>query len=152
MLETVLEKFDTCDSFAEVMAVLETLTPEQTILLDGVITAVTFEIAAFKNTDAQAVINMVDPDMRAEGFAPDAEFFGRLSREQLLQVSVEITPDAPIKKDKKPDMIAALLPHVQASGWLPRQLRTPSYHLASPAQGGEGGSSNTEQSTNQEAA
>ncbi len=127
MFAQVLDKFYTCETFAEVMAVLETLEPEQTILLDGVITATSFEVEALKNTDAQWVVNQIDPNMRAEGFAVNAEFLGRLSLYQLLLISVEIDPDAPIKKAKKPDMLAAILPRIEATAWLPPQLRTPSY-------------------------
>ena len=65
--------------------------------------------------------------MGAEGFTIDAAFLGRLSRDQLSLISAEISPDAPITKGKKPDMVATILHLITQSGWLPEQLRTPSY-------------------------
>ena len=65
--------------------------------------------------------------MGSTGFAPDAEFLKGISRDQLLLISAEIDDTNLIKKAKKPDMVQALVPRVEASGWLPPQLRTPSY-------------------------
>jgi ParB/RepB/Spo0J family partition protein len=114
-------------SFVDVLAKLETFTPEDITLLEAMMAARLFKVDALKNTDAQTIINLIDATMTAEGFAVDAEFLGRLSRDQLLLISAEITPDAPIKKGKKPEMLEALLPQITASNWLPPQLRTPSY-------------------------
>lgn len=57
----------------------------------------------------------------------DALRAGKLSRDQLALISVEINPDEPVAKGKKPEMVAAVLPLIEKSGWLPPQLRTPSY-------------------------
>jgi ParB/RepB/Spo0J family partition protein len=119
--------FEHAENFAAVLAVLETMDAEALVKLDALIAARLFFVNALKNTDAQFIINQVDPDMTAEGFRPDEAFFSRLSRDQLLLISAEIAPDSPIKKAPKPAMLDALLPQVAASLWLPPQLRTPRY-------------------------
>lgn len=121
------ELFKGATSFADVFAKLETLTPEAVLEVEAVLASCQLSLTAIKNTDAAALIMLVDPDMRAGGFAPDEAFFARLSRDQLLLISAEIHEGNIIKKGKKPDMVQAILPQVQASGWLPPQLRTPSY-------------------------
>jgi ParB family transcriptional regulator, chromosome partitioning protein len=119
--------FEGCTTYMDVAARLETLTPETILQIEAVLAASLLQVTALKNTDAQALINHADPDMRATGFAPSAEFFKGISRDQLLLISAEIDCNNIIKKGKKPDMVEALLPQVEASGWLPPQLRTPSY-------------------------
>jgi ParB/RepB/Spo0J family partition protein len=119
--------FEDATDFASVIATLETFPPETITTIEAVLAASLFNVEALKNTDAQWVINQIDPDMRVEGFAVDAEFLGRLSRDQLLLISADIDPDAPIKKAKKPEMLEAILPRIAASNWLPPQLRTPNY-------------------------
>lgn len=114
-------------SFADILAKLETMTPEQITAIEAAIAAHWFTIDALRNVDVQTVIKAIDPDMRGEGFRIDADFLGRLSRDQIAIITVEINPDAPVAKGKKPEMVAAALPIIEAAGWLPEQLRTPSY-------------------------
>lgn len=115
------------EGFAGLLALIETFTPEQVTALEAMMAAHWFTANSLRHVDVRAVIDALDPDMRAEGFAIDEAFLGRLSRDQLALVSAEITPDAPITKGKKPEMVAAILPLITQSGWLPAQLRTPSY-------------------------
>jgi hypothetical protein len=115
------------EGFAGLLALIETFTPEQVTALEAMMAAHWFTANSLRHVDVRAVIDALDPDMRAEGFAIDEAFLGRLSRDQLALVSAEITPDAPITKGKKPEMVAAILPLISQSGWLPEQLRTPSY-------------------------
>jgi ParB/RepB/Spo0J family partition protein len=117
--------FKGCDSFAAIMAKLETMAPEDLQKLDAVITAATFSVDALRNSDAAWVIAQVDPDMSAEGFKIDAEFLSRMNREQLSLTAIDCGIDVP--KGKKPDMVAALLPVIIKTGWLPAKLRYPSY-------------------------
>ena len=112
--------FEGCTTFMDVAARRETLTPETLVQIEAVLTASLLNVTALKNTDAQALINHADPDMRSTGFAPDAEFFKGISRDQLLSIPAEIDDTNLIKKAKKPDMVQALVPRVEASGWLPR--------------------------------
>lgn len=115
------------EGFAGLLALIETFTPEQVTALEAMMAAHWFTATSLRHVDVRAVIDALDPDMRAEGFAIDEAFLGRLSRDQLALVSAEITPDAPVTKGKKPEMVAAILPLISQSGWLPEQLRTPSY-------------------------
>lgn len=115
------------EGFAGLLALIETFTPEQVTALEAMMAAHWFTANSLRHVDVRAVIDALDPDMGAEGFAIDEAFLGRLSRDQLALVSAEITPDAPITKGKKPEMVAAILPLITQSGWLPAQLRTPSY-------------------------
>jgi len=115
------------EGFAGLLALIETFTPEQVTALEAMMAAHWFTANSLRHVDVRAVIDALDPDMRAEGFAIDEAFLGRLSRDQLALVSAEITPDAPVTKGKKPEMVAAILPLISQSGWLPEQLRTPSY-------------------------
>lgn len=115
------------EGFAGLLALLETFTPEQVTALEAMMAAHWFTANSLRHVDVRAVIDALDPDMGAEGFTIDAAFLGRLSRDQLSLISAEITPDAPITKGKKPDMVAAILPLITQSGWLPQHLRTPSY-------------------------
>jgi ParB family chromosome partitioning protein len=113
--------------FAGILATLETMTPEQITAIEAAMAAHWFQIDVLRNVDVQVVIKAIDPDMSAEGFKIDAEFLGRLSRDQIALITVEINPDEPVAKGKKPEMVAAALPLIEKSGWLPAQLRTPSY-------------------------
>lgn len=119
--------FDGCETFADVLARLEVLAPEDMVMLEPTIIALLFDVQALRNTDAGFVIQQVDANMAGEGFAVDEAFLARLSRDQIALITAEINPDAPVAKGKKPDMVAAALPLIQSSGWLPPQLRTPSY-------------------------
>lgn len=115
------------EGFAGLLALIETFTPEQVTALEAMMAAHWFTANSLRHVDVRAVIDALDPDMRAEGFAIDEAFLGRLSRDQLSLISAEISPDAPITKGKKPEMVAAILHLITQSGWLPAQLRTPSY-------------------------
>jgi ParB family chromosome partitioning protein len=121
------EAFEGCATYMDVAARLETLTPETILQIEAVLAASLLQVTALKNTDAQALINHTDPDMRSTGFVAGAEFFKSISRDQLLLISAEIDDSNIIKKGKKPDMVEALLPQVEKYNWLPPQLRTPSY-------------------------
>lgn len=116
-----------CSDFAGILAALETFPPERITALEAVMAAHWLSFSVLRNVDVQAVIAAIDPDMRAEGFTIDADFLGKLSCDQLALISVEINPDEPVAKGKKPEMVAAVLPLIEKSGWLPPQLRTPSY-------------------------
>src|SRR6185295_7809764 len=111
-------------SHADIVAILEILEPEQVIEIEAFLAADLFEVTSLKNTDVQAVIAMIDPDMTAEGFKADAEFMGKLNRAQLLQIILEIDPtDKTPGSTKKGDLVAKAAGLAGASHWLPPQLR-----------------------------
>lgn len=122
-----LARFGAAPEFADILAVLETLSAPEIIGLEAALAADQLSFTALRNPDVRTLITVLDPAMGAEGFAVDEAFLQRLSREQIALITAEIAPAAPVPKGKKPDMIAAALPLISASGWLPEQLRTPSY-------------------------
>lgn len=131
------------DDFATVLAKLETCEAGEITRLEAILAADLFTVGpSLRSPDVRFVLEQVDPDMRA-GFAIDETFLQRLSRQQLDLIAAEITPDTALPKGKKPDMIAAVLPLIRQSGWLPQPLRTPGYALlpvlpaAEDAAGGE---------------
>jgi ParB/RepB/Spo0J family partition protein len=117
--------FKGCESFASIVAKLETLDAETIGTIDAVVTASLLRFGSLADADVRAVMAMIDPEIGMEGFKVDGDFLARLNREQLSLIAVECGKDVP--KGKKPDMIAALLPMISEAGWLPAQLRTPSY-------------------------
>jgi len=123
-----LKPFDGDASFTAVVSWLEILSPEEIMLIEAYLAADTFTVSSLKNPDVQAVLAMIDPDMTAEGFAPGAEFLGKLNRKQLLGILSEIDPAHGIGKDlKKPDLVLIVDSRANGAGWLPPPLRTPSY-------------------------
>lgn len=127
-LASLSECFTKHRTMATVLAALETMTPEQITELEATMAAHWLAVSSLVNADVMTIIDAIDPDMRAEGFSIDAEFMAKLSRDQIALITAEINPDAPVAKGKKPEMIAAALPLIINSGWLPAQLRTPSYN------------------------
>ncbi len=114
-------------SFAELLALLETLEPEQITRIEAFMAADLFKVSAIKNPDVQFVLQAIDPDMKAEGFVVDEEFLKRLGKAQLVEVILDGDPTAKVSASlKKPDVLAAALA-VAGQGWLPKQLRMPNY-------------------------
>lgn len=122
----LLARFHGCD-FAETLAVLETQTPEQIVQLEALMTAMAFQCNSLANSDVRAVIEMVDPDMTAEGFAVGEEFLKRLNRQQLDAIISECSHDPLKASAKKVEAVSAAAVAADATGWLPPQMRTPSY-------------------------
>lgn len=114
-------------SFADLVTALELLEPEQTLQLEAYLAADQLSFSNLKSEDVACVISLIDPDMKAEGFAPDAEFLAKLSAKQVNLILAEIDPKAPPFKGKKPDLVAHALPQIEMHGWMPAPLRTPSY-------------------------
>jgi ParB/RepB/Spo0J family partition protein len=114
--------------FSGMVAHLESLTPEQLVNIEALLAADCFEINAVKNPDVQWVISQIDPDMSAEGFAPTEEFLKRLGREQLVDAIAEIDPTTKLTKAaSKTKLLEAALNLIGLHGWMPRQMRGPSY-------------------------
>jgi ParB family chromosome partitioning protein len=113
---------------AAVTGILETLHPEAIIQIEAVLAADLFRVSSLKNPDVRAVIEMIDPDMAAEGWHPDAEFMGRLNRPQLVAVIAEIDPErgTPVST-RKPELMEIARSLAELHGWLPPPLRTASY-------------------------
>lgn len=115
-------------SHQAIVAKLEQLQPVEIIKIEAFLAADLFEVTSLKNTDVQAVIAAIDPDMSAEGFKPDLEFMARLNRAQLLQVISECEPSFKTPASwKKAEIVDEASVRAQATGWLPPPLRTPSY-------------------------
>lgn len=123
--EIIAALFEGCESFASVVAKLETLSPEELGAIDAVVTASLLKFESLGDADVRAVMAMIDPEIGAEDFRVDADFLSRLNRAQLELIAVDCGRKVP--KGKKPDMVAALRPMIDETGWLPAQLRAPSY-------------------------
>lgn len=123
-----LTKLDGSQSFAAIVAALETFTPEEIMLIEAWLAADTFAVSSLKNTDVQAVITMIDPDMAGESWKPGAEFMGRLNRAQLTAVISDCDPTFKMPAAaKKAELVDEAAGRALATGWLPPQLRTPTY-------------------------
>lgn len=123
-----LKPFDESYSFISIVGWLETLTPEEIMLIEAYLAADTFTVSSLRNEDVKAVIAAIDPDMTAEGWKPDLEFMGRLNRAQLLVVIGECEPTFKMPaSSKKAELVDEAAGRAQATGWLPPPLRTPSY-------------------------
>lgn len=115
-------------SFAEIVAKLQFMKESEILLIEAALAADLFEVLSLKNVDVQAAIALVDPDMTAEGFHPDAEFFGRLNRVQLTAAIAEIDPVKVVPASlKKAELVEIATTLSELHGWLPPPLRTPSY-------------------------
>jgi ParB-like chromosome segregation protein Spo0J len=114
-------------SFPELVAALELLEPDQIIQLEAYLAADQLSFSNLKSDDVRYVIDLIDPDMKAEGFAPDEAFLAKLSAKQVNLILAEIDPKTPPFKGKKPDLVAHALPQIELHGWMPQPLRTPSY-------------------------
>jgi ParB family transcriptional regulator, chromosome partitioning protein len=114
-------------SFPELVAALELLEPDQIIQLEAYLAADQLDFSNLKSEDVRTVIDLIDPDMKAEGFVPDEAFLAKLSAKQVNLILAEIDPKAPPFKGKKPDLVAHALPQIELHGWMPQPLRTPSY-------------------------
>jgi ParB-like chromosome segregation protein Spo0J len=113
--------------FAEIVARLETKTPEQIMQIEACLAAAVFKCSSLSNSDVRAVIEMIDPDMRGEGFVIGADFLGKLKRDQLDLVMAECGGEPAAKTAKKVEVVEAVAAIVTTTGWLPFELRTPSY-------------------------
>ncbi len=114
-------------SFADMLAHLELLDAEQVIQLEAWLAADVLNFASLKSADVQAVLALLDPDMKAEGWAPDAEFLKLLSRKQIDLILAEIDPTVRPFKGKKPELLDYAAAQVAASNWLPAPLRGANY-------------------------
>jgi ParB family transcriptional regulator, chromosome partitioning protein len=122
-------------SFIDLVAMLETGEDKHILYLEAALAADTLQFTSLKNTDVQAVIQVLDPDMQAEGFKPDAAFLSLLSRAKIEAILDEIDPNRPaLKSRKKTDLVAHAVPQIEMHGWLPAPLRTPSYKGPGSAQ------------------
>ncbi len=126
-LKTDAFKLQASISFTELVAALELLEPDQIIQLEAYLAADQLKFSNLKSDDVRTVIDLIDPDMKAEGFSPDEAFLAKLSAKQVNLILAEIDPKAEPFKGKKPDLVAHALPQIELHGWMPQPLRTPSY-------------------------
>jgi ParB family transcriptional regulator, chromosome partitioning protein len=123
-----LNSFDQDKNFAAIVAGLESLQPEEITRIEAYLAADTFTVSSLKNEDVKAVLEMIDPDMAGEGWKPDAEFFSRLNRAQLLAVIADCAPNFKMPASaKKAELVDEAGGRAQATGWLPPPLRTSHY-------------------------
>ena len=120
-------KFQAEPTFPELLTALELLEPDQIIQLEAYLAADQLSYSNLKSENVRCVIDLIDPDMKAEGFAPDVDFLTKVSRKQLDLILAEINPKAEPFKGKKPELLAHAAAQIAEHNWLPQALRTPSY-------------------------
>lgn len=119
----------TDESFAAILARLELLQPDEIQRIESVLAADLFEVTSLQNADVQAVITLIDPNMAGEGWQAGSEFMGRLNRAQLIAVIADCDPTFKTPATwKKAELVDEASGRAIATGWLPPQLRTPSYN------------------------
>lgn len=115
-------------TLADILAKLEALDHLDLMTLQAILLASALDINMnFMSRPAIAtLIQRVDPDV-GKYWQPDATFFGRLKKPDLIEALGEAAvPNIPKSGGKAPlvELAAAKLP---ATGWLPKPLRAPSY-------------------------
>lgn len=113
-------------SFAAIVGRLEAAAPEAIVAVEAALAAAMLDCSSLSNVDVCAAIAMVDPDMTAAGWRPDADFFAGLGKAQICAALAEMGGTAK-PAAKKPDLAAAAADLAAATAWLPAPLRTPSY-------------------------
>ena len=73
--------------------------------IEACLAAAVFKCSSLSNSDVRAVIEMIDPDMRGEGFVIGADFLGKLKRDQLDLVMAECGGEPAAKTAKKVEVV-----------------------------------------------
>ena len=112
-------------SFAETVAKLELMTPAQGTVIEATLAALAFECHSLDNSAVREALDLIGPDMWAEGFLISQDLLKRFTRAQLVAALGECR--ATFDKDAKKSELVSQYGTIESEKWLPEPLRWPGY-------------------------